>query len=74
VHVVVVIDDMSQFVRSTVKVASSLSLTDSVYPVIGEPPLSGADQVIMTSSGLHVVRGADGCVGTYAVRIDTMDE
>jgi hypothetical protein len=45
-----------------------------VYPVIGEPPLSGADQETMTSSGLHVVTGADGYAGTCAVRIDTIEE
>jgi hypothetical protein len=41
------------------------------YPVIGEPPLSGAFQVTMTLSGLHVVVGANGCAGTWAARILT---
>jgi len=42
--------------------------------MIGEPPLSGALQVIMTLSGLHVVIGADGCAGTWAERMLTTFE
>jgi len=45
-----------------------------VYPVIGEPPLSGALQVTITLSGLHIVVGADGCAGTWAERMLTTFE
>jgi len=45
-----------------------------VYPVIGEPPLSGSLQVTMTLSGLHVVVGVDGCAGTWAARMLTTFE
>ena len=34
---------------------------------MGEPLLSGIVQVITTSSGDHVVTGAEGCAGTDAV-------
>jgi hypothetical protein len=40
-----------------------------MYPVIGEPPLFGATQLIITSSGLQIVVGAFGCAGTCAVRM-----
>jgi hypothetical protein len=45
-----------------------------MYPVIGEPPLSGADQETITSSGLHAVTGADGYAGTCAARILAISE
>lgn len=38
----------------------SVYLIVTVYPVIGDPPLSGSIQVITTSSGTHVVTGAAG--------------
>jgi len=56
------------------KSSKSLSYIETVYPVIGEPPLSGVDQDIITLSGFHVVVGALGFAGTYAVRILTVFE
>jgi len=38
---------------------------------MGEPPLSGAVQLITTLSGCQVVVGAAGCAGTYAVKMLT---
>jgi hypothetical protein len=63
VQVVAVDDEMSQFIKSTEKVAS-LYLIDTVNPVITEPPLSGDTHVIITLSGLHKVIGATGRAGS----------
>ena len=72
---VVVIDaDISQLTVSTENVIASLYLIFTMKPVIGEPPLSGATQLIMTLSGYQVVVGAAGCAGTYAVKMLTKFE
>jgi hypothetical protein len=43
---------------------SSLYLIEVMYPVIGEPPASGAVQLTTTSSGVQVVVGATGVAGS----------
>ena len=58
VQVTAVDADMSQFVSSSENVSWSLFLMVTMYPVMGEPPLSGAVHETITSSGLHVVTGA----------------
>jgi hypothetical protein len=74
VHVVNIDEDISQFVASTENVDKSLCLIETVYPVIVEPPSSGGAHVSTTSSGFHVVTGAEGCAGTYAAIIVTILE
>jgi S-adenosylmethionine synthetase len=74
VHVTSVDEDMSQFAMSTEKLKPSLCLNKTVYPVIRDPPSSGATQVTITSSGAQVVTGAAGCAGVCAARIVTMFE
>jgi len=64
---------MSQLTESAEK-AESFYLIVTEYPINGEPPSSGATQLITTSSGTQVVIGASGCAGTYAVRIETVFE
>jgi len=44
------------------------------YDVIGEPPLSGAVQEMITSSGIQVVVGALGTAGICAAKIATVLE
>ena len=57
--------DISQLASSTVKVEPSACLTDTVKPVMGDPPLSGDIQLTVTTSGYcdQDVVGAAGCAG-----------
>ena len=45
----------------------------TLKPVMGEPPLSGSDQFIVTISGDcdHCVVGAEGWAGSWAAKIET---
>ena len=49
-----------QSVRSVVNVILSLSLNQTLNPVIGEPPESGMIQLTITLSGTQVVVGGLG--------------
>ena len=64
VQVTAVDADMSQFVSSSENVSWSLFLMVTMYPVMGEPPSSGAVHETITSSGTQVVTGAIGFAGS----------
>ena len=64
-----------QLAGSVLKVTPSLYLIFIVYEVIGEPPLNGADQVIVTPVlETTEVTGEVGVLGLAAALIENSDE
>ena len=64
VQLVVVEADMLQSVIAVANLSSSAERILTMYPVIGEPPLSGATHATITLSGFHVVVGVYGYAGS----------